>query len=617
MKPFELQFRIVQPNCGKIVWLHQRVVPIAGPDGKLIRQDCVMYDITDRKRAELSLVDNEARLQKQNLALAALARSKTLHGDDLQAALREITKVAAETLDIERAGVWLFNDQHTGIECMDLYIRSENTHTQGAVIAARDYPRYFERLQEQRTIAADDASNDPGISELRESYLEPLGIASMVDAPIRIGERLIGVLCHEHTGPQRHWTQEELNFCGSIADLAALAVESSEHNQLQMKLQQSQKLQSIGTLAGGIAHDFNNLLAVILGNATLHMRDRSLPERARNALKEIVDAAERGSSLTSQLLAYARGGLHQPVPTDINKPIISVSEMLRRTVTGQTPIVLQLASDIPVTMADASQIEQVIMNLLMNAVQASDASGTVTIITDAVELNPEQARRMNMGAGGYVRIRVCDQGCGMNEQTQSRIFEPFFTTRATGRGMGLAATLGIIESHRGNIRVDSKPGEGTTMSVWLPATGEKPAAHAVPAERAEPFQPPTGDETILVIDDDSAVSRAVERLLASLGYVVVTHANVVEALAFLDLHSADINLVLADVHVSGAPEEEFFAQLCNRVGHAAFLLADVEDELAVLNLAGDRHRVAFIRKPYTLSTLSHQVRDLLDQVKTP
>ncbi len=398
---------------------------------------------------------------------------------------------------------------------------------------------------------------------------------------------------------------------GNKQFVIAVARDVTERNRLQQQLLQSQKLESIGTLAGGIAHDFNNLLAVIVGNTSVLQRRATLPAEIRDLLNDIMNAADRGSALTRQLLAYAQGGLQKPAPTDLNRLIKSVLRLLERTTPPQIEFVLSLPKDLPLIMADASQGEQVVMNLCLNAVQASQPPSTIEVSSTEETVGADRAAELELVEGRYVCLQVKDQGCGMDAETVQRVFEPFFTTKPTGRGMGLAATQGIVHSHHGQIRAESMPGGGTTMSVWLPTTRE--AVRVLARETApQPIEPPHGSETVLVIDDDSAVTRTVEQILSTLGYCVVPHTDTDEALAFLDTNSEDIDLVLMNLNMPKCSGMDMLTQILQRCPRIPVLLASGLESRGLVESLMARGAVGFLRKPFSLMTLAKAIRGGLD-----
>lgn len=385
----------------------------------------------------------------------------------------------------------------------------------------------------------------------------------------------------------------------------------TQRNRLQRQLLASQKLESIGTLAGGIAHDFNNLLVVILGNASMHLRDKSLPDKMRASLADIVEAAERGSSLTHQMLAYARGGLQRFGPVDLQALIDSVIRMLRRTTPPQLEFVVELCPHLPSVHADASQLEHVILNLCLNAVQASREHSAIVVKTATEQIDAARAASLEILPGEYVSLRVTDSGCGMSQETMERIFEPFFTTKFTGRGMGLAATQGIVSSHRGQIRVESTLGAGTTMAVWLPVSTET-TRQPRRLSRGSAAQPPTGSETVLILDDDVAITRAVSQILQSLGYCVVAHNNADETLAFLGNNSEDVHLVIQDLNVPRYSGQTLFDRIRERLPNVPILLASGFEEPQLSQKAREWGATGYIQKPFSISILANVVRKVLD-----
>lgn len=387
---------------------------------------------------------------------------------------------------------------------------------------------------------------------------------------------------------------------------------------LNRELVEAQKLESIGRLAGGIAHDFNNLLAVILGNASLQLRNRALPPKTIDCLKDIVEAAERASALTTQLLAYARGGLRRAVVSELNKLTQAACDIMRPTLPKQVQLRTELKEDLPPITVDRSQIQQVIINLCMNAIQASPAPGEVVVTTSIDTLDASRAAALGVEPGRYVVFRVRDEGTGMDSSTLERACEPFFTTKPESRGMGLPASLGIVQAHKGRLLIASKPGQGTVATVWLPVTGAtadcgqcRPGAD----ETAVVANAPQGHETILIIDPDPAVSHTAKQILASLGYCVVTKADADEGLAFLKTNREDIDLALLNVSLATADGRNMAASMLGEGSDLPILLTSgyaQTNETGALIQAG---AAGFIQKPFSLMSLAQAVRAVLDDPK--
>ena len=406
---------------------------------------------------------------------------------------------------------------------------------------------------------------------------------------------------------------QPIGVIATLRDITEQKNAEAERARLEAQLYQIQKLEAIGQLAGGVAHDFNNLLAVIMGNASILKRDTSLQPKTRDALLDIMSAAERGSALTQQLLAYARGGLQEPTATDLNRLVRSIAPMLERTMPARIGFELHLADHLPSIVADPPRIEQIVMNLCLNAIQASSPPATVTLATNEETLDESAAAALDLKEGRYIRLEVTDHGCGIDPQIQARIFEPFFSTKEMGRGMGLSVTHGIVQSHRGQIRVQSTPGQGTTVSVWLPAT-DQPEVALRPGATVPRTQPlPRGTETILVIDDETALAATLEQMLSALGYCVVSHTDADQAIAFLGTNAEDVNLVLCDLTMPKRSGREIAEMIARQYPRIIVLLTSgysaesLETELKGIPAAG------FIQKPFSLAILARSVRDALDR----
>jgi two-component system, cell cycle sensor histidine kinase and response regulator CckA len=323
----------------------------------------------------------------------------------------------------------------------------------------------------------------------------------------------------------------------------------TERQQLELRLRQKQRLEGIGQLAGGIAHDFNNLLQPILINAEMILRGGDPLEPAR----EIKLAARDGADLTRRLLAFGQRQPFRPVPVDLNRVVEPCIALLQRTLGERIEIEAELAERLPAVLGDRSQLEQVIMNLAVNARDAMRDGGRVTIQTrergasDVPPLGPGQAAS---SATRYVELAVSDSGPGMSSQVQARAFDPFFTTKdlGSGSGLGLAVVYGIVQEHDGRVLLESRPGSGSTFRIYLPATD--PIAEAAHASRL-PGESPTGTETVLVVEDDHAVRRSTVSVLQAAQYRVLAAADTEAALLLFLRHAQEIVLVLTDIGMPG------------------------------------------------------------------
>ncbi len=385
----------------------------------------------------------------------------------------------------------------------------------------------------------------------------------------------------------------------------------AEKERLQLQLQQSQRLESLGQLAGGIAHDFNNLLAVILGYATFIARRADEGSDDERDVGEIRKAGERATRLTHQLLAFARRETVRPRVLDLTGVVLEMEQLLRRTLGEHVALETALAADLSPIMADYGQLEQVLVNLAINARDAMPEGGTLTLDTENVDADDAYvAVRAGLAPGRYVRLRVSDTGTGMTPEIAARAFEPFFTTKPKGQGtgLGLATIYGIVTGAGGHVQIYSEPGLGTTFTVLLPATD------APPPELVPRSEPPRGHgETILVVEDEAAMLEVTRRLLQDGGYTVLTASGGEAALRLVAGHPGEIQLLLTDVVMPGMLGKE----VAVRVG-------ELRPGIPVLYMSGYAQAViapmgdlaaghAIIDKPFSEAALLERVAEALSR----
>ncbi len=396
---------------------------------------------------------------------------------------------------------------------------------------------------------------------------------------------------------------------GTFADITELK-RAEEH------VRQSQKMEAIGQLTGGIAHDFNNILAVIIGNG--EFLQQSLPENDENDVRRadavaILDAARRAAGLTRQLLAFSRRQVLEPRILNLNEIVRGLEKMLRRIVGEDIEFTSALADGLAAVHADAGQIEQVIMNLVVNARDAMPLGGKLSIETANVVFDDVySSTHLGPARGEYVMLAVSDTGCGMDADTKRRLFEPFFTTKEKGKGtgLGLSTCYGIVKQSEGWIWVYSEPGRGTAFKVYLPVAAAEAAATSI--DTAAQTVLARGKETILVIEDDAQVRAMVRRILTSRSYDILEACDGEEAIAIAADHHGMIDLVLSDVVIPGLSGPEIVQQVEQRRGRTPALFMSGYTDHAVLR---DRILSAganFIQKPFAPAALAKKVRDVLD-----
>ncbi len=506
-----------------ISWSNTAMVDTAGTVEYVIATG---IDITDRRRAETELgrahvqleqriakrtaelaaineqlLEAERKLRRQNEILARLVRYQAPEEDD-GTGMRILTEAATEALEVERASVWLFNDGFSSIVCLDLFERSPYRHSSGNELAAVDYPEYFKALAEQLAIAADDARRDPRTSEFTPSYLNPLKITSMLDAPIWVGGQMVGVLCHEHVGEARHWTLEEQQFAASLADYASLILEAQHRRRAEAELQQahaqlerrveertaqlraaqaqlvqSEKMASLGMLVAGIAHEINTPVGAIqsmhdtLQRAVQKLKGLLDPVCRRGesdgaAIETIMSIIEdatlviasgsgRVADIVRRLRSFARLDEAELKIADIHEGLEDTMALLHHEIKhGIT--VKRKYGDIPPFACYPGRLNQVFLNILINARQAIAGQGEISVTT--------------YQEGNRAVVEIADNGSGIAPEHLSRIFDPGFTTKGAGvgTGLGLSICYQIIGDHHGEIRVSSEVGKGTVFRIILP-----------------------------------------------------------------------------------------------------------------------------------------------------
>jgi PAS domain S-box-containing protein len=379
----------------------------------------------------------------------------------------------------------------------------------------------------------------------------------------------------------------------------------TDRRSLEMQFRQAQKMEAVGQLAGGVAHDFNNLLTAIIGYARLALERAGEGEQRRD-VEEIVKAAGRAAALTKQLLSFSRRHVMETVSIDLNLLIVDMVTMLRRMIGADIELTTSLGPGLPVVRADRSQLEQVLMNLVLNARDATTGGGAILIETNAV--NEETPPHLELKSGSYLTLTVSDNGCGMSDETRARLFEPFFTTkpRGQGTGLGLATVYGIVMQTGGAIHVESEPGKGSSFTVFLPT--EKGPAH--PVERPAEPQRATGTATVLLVEDEQAVRELVRIILERAGYSVMEAANADEAETLFAAMGA-VDLLLTDVVMPGRSGFELFNRLHAKLPSLRVLFISGYTDYAMVDAAIVDGDLAFLEKPFSAEGLVAKVREVL------
>jgi nitrogen-specific signal transduction histidine kinase len=402
---------------------------------------------------------------------------------------------------------------------------------------------------------------------------------------------------------------------GEVEFFSVIAHDMTERRSLEEQIRQAQKMEAVGRLAGGVAHDFNNLLTAISGYSDFLLRRLGPQHPLRKDAEEIQRAAARAASLTRQLLAFSRRQVLEPKVIDLNLVVTDMEKMLRRLIGEHIELATSLDPALGRVRADRGQIEQVLLNLAVNARDAMPGGGRVTIETRNVDLDAAYARdHVGIEPGAYVLLCVSDTGVGMDDETRLHIFEPFFTTKAggSGTGLGLSTVYGIVRQSGGSIEVASEPGRGAAFKVYLPRVEGTAAPLAAPKPAGPDLAAGTG--TVLVVEDEEIVRSLARRILETAGYRVLEAADPHTALEICDRFAGPIDLLLTDIVMPKMSGRVLAERVAERRPEVRTLFMSAYAEAAVAREAGGED-LAWIEKPFTVDMLTRKVQEVLALAK--
>ncbi|MFN7994196.1 MAG: PAS domain S-box protein [Bryobacteraceae bacterium] len=412
------------------------------------------------------------------------------------------------------------------------------------------------------------------------------------------------------------WTAPLMGTAGSVSGFMAVLADISEQKRLQDQLRDSQKMEMIGRLAGGVAHDFNNLLTVINGYSRMLLESLPVEDPHHERAEEILKAGNRAASLTGQLLAISRRQLIQPKVLNLNHVVANISKMLSRLIGEHIELKTVLDSDLGPVKADPSQIEQVLINLATNARDAMPSGGVLTIETENAEIDEEEGYRQQISPGPYVKLTISDTGTGMDPEIRRHVFEPFYTTKGRGKGtgLGLSSVYGSVKQNQGSIVVSSEPGSGSVFSIYLPrlAGVTETAATETPTPR-----PTHGTETILLVEDETALRGMVRQMLETLGYRVMDAADGLSAIHLCDGRQKPVDLLVTDVVMPLLNGREVAKRLTRKwPGMKVVYMSGYTDDVIAYHGVADAS-VNLIQKPFRMEALAAKIREVLDHSPSP
>jgi signal transduction histidine kinase/CheY-like chemotaxis protein len=527
---------------------------------------------------------------------AALSRNR-----ELAAMLQECADVLARHLEAASVRIWTLE--------RDERVLTLQAGAGGAGSADESQRRIAIGQSEVGLIAAERRARLRSLAGEDQAGGE--GTSAFVGQPLVVGDRLVGVVAVVTPAPLDETGLR--SFAAAAGEIAQCIERTRVEGALrgsEEQVRQLQKMEAVGRLAGGIAHDFNNLLTVITGHSQLLLRRLPADDPLRRGLDLIDSTATRAGWLTRQLLAFSRKQVLEPAVVNLNTVVPGMAEMLRRLIGKAIDLVFTPGPNLGHVKVDPGQLEQVIVNLVVNARDAMPNGGRVSLETANVELSDSEARRLVGGRpGAHVMLAVGDTGIGMDAETQSHIFEPFFTTKPPGQGtgLGLATVYGIVRQSGGSLQVDSRPGEGTTFRIYLPRVDRAPA----PVEAAS-LPPAGGSETVLVVEDEDEVRAVVQRVLEDHGYTVLAAGTGAEALGLAGSHATPIHLLLTDMVMPQMGGSDLARRLTSLRPDMAVLYMSGHTDHAVVHPGRAGHGTPFLQKPFTPDALARKVRAILD-----
>lgn len=559
--PFDHEYRIIRPD-GEVRWIWDRGYPVRDPQGHVVQYVRVAQDITLRRRAEEALREGEERTR-----LTLSASGVGVWESDLWSGEAYWSEVCEALHGLKPGTFGKTNEAFLALVHPD--DREQIMKATDRAVRERSHAEF-----EYRTRGADGA------------------------------ERLISCTAHFFYNDE-----------GVPVRSAGILSDVTDRRSLETQLRQAQKMEAVGQLAGGVAHDFNNLLTAILGFAELLTSQFKKGDAALKDLEQIHKAATRATHLTRQLLAFSRRQILQPVTLDLNRAVTDLAAMLRRLISEDIDINLRLDAAIGCVKADQGQIEQVIMNLAVNARDAMPEGGSLTIATANVDVDDEFFKRNGVApqhdGRQFVVLSVADTGTGMDPAIKARIFEPFFTTKVKGKGtgLGLATVYGIVKQSGGFVWVYSEPGAGATFKVFLPRTQGDAPRDVAPALQAKSVR---GHEVVLLVEDEEGVRMLARALFERNGYTVIEAPDAEQAIQLAQEHKAGIDLLVSDVVMPGKNGPELFAALSASLPALKVLYMSGYTDEANVKRGVLQPGTQFVQKPFTAAALMQKVRETLD-----
>lgn len=595
---------------GQTIWGDIFIAPVRNDMDQVTHFICIQNDITDRMR-----IEKDQKVLIDGLRSIVGIADELLDCPDEDTITRMAVELGRERLGMERLAFHRMENE--------TLFGTYGTDAQGNTIDEKSYKKQFDRKWFE-ALKIETGSNyqwyyiDGGHYSWNNGEMDQIGSGWVVMTPVASSQKWQGVFFNDTALSGKPYDPTRQELLAVYASLFSNIIERRRSEEARSKLEaqvhHTQKLESLGVLAGGIAHDFNNLLMGVLGNASLALMELPPESPARESVNHIEKAAMRAAELARQMLAYSGKGRFVIQKINLSKLVEEMTHLLQVSISKKVFLRYNFADNLPAIEGDATQIRQVIMNLITNASDAiGDKSGVITITTGLIETDSTYLEstylKDDLPGGYYVFLEVSDTGCGMDEETRARIFDPFFTTKFTGRGLGLAAVLGIVRGHKGTVKVYSEAGRGTTFKILLPCCDSQEDTQENHVESTRKDWVGTG--TILIVDDEESVRYISKRILESHGFKVLTANDGREGVKAYEAQKETIDLVLLDMTMPHMDGEEAFRELrlINPDVHVILTSGYTEQE-ATARFTG-KGLAGFIQKPFLPSSLLEIVRNKL------
>ncbi len=617
IQTYQMEKRYIHKR-GHVVWILLSVSLVRDAEGRPAHFISQIQDITERKQAEAAL-----RTQTGQLQLIAETMTKFLENGDWREASAALLRGALQQTESEYGFIGVVAEgpvlrilAHEGLEWhpavnREFYEQAVRTYEAQGYLEFTNLDTLFGRvITSGATVISNDPATDPRSGGLPPGH-PPL--RHFMGVPVVGGSGIVGMIgVANRPGGYTDAEQAKIEtLARSVGVLYDGYLRREREANLEAQLRQMQKMEAVGQLAGGIAHDFNNLLMVINGYSKLLLDRHGTSESPGSELRQIREAGDRAAALVQQLLAFSRRQVLVPVVVDLNGVVAGIQIMLQGLLGEGIDLALDLDRAIGHVKADPGQLEQVLLNLVLNARDAMPQGGKLTIETRNRDITESNRHGQIVRPGRYVTLSVSDTGCGMDRETQARIFEPFFTTkeRGKGTGLGLSTVYGIVKQSGGYVFVYSEPGQGSTFRIYLPRVEEAVAASARPP--VEPV-PAAGTERILLVEDDPAVRTLLRDVLLGHGYTVLEARHGVEALLVANQDPAPIHLLLTDVVMPQMSGRELAERLRQGRPDLKVLYISGYSETAVVHHGVLDPGTVLLQKPFETSVLLRSVREVLE-----